>query len=41
MAEELLFGKLSSGGHIAITLEKDELKFELESKQELETQESS
>jgi len=41
MAEELLFGKLSSGGHITITLEKDELKFDLESKQELETHETS
>lgn len=27
LAEELLFGKLSEGGHVFVTVEKDELKF--------------
>ena len=30
LAEELLFGKLSSGGHVTITVENDELKFLIE-----------
>lgn len=37
LAEELLFGKLSQGGHVAITLVEDELHFELEGKNELTT----
>jgi ATP-dependent Clp protease ATP-binding subunit ClpA len=27
LAEELLFGRLSKGGHVIITVEKDKLKF--------------
>jgi ATP-dependent Clp protease ATP-binding subunit ClpA len=38
LAEELLFGKLSGGGHIRVTVKDDELEFELESKSELATQ---
>jgi ATP-dependent Clp protease ATP-binding subunit ClpA len=30
LAEELLFGKLSKGGHVNVTVEKDELKFAIE-----------
>ena len=35
LAEELLFGKLASGGEIRISVENDEFSFELESKEEL------
>ena len=37
LAEELLFGKLANGGHIRISVENDELTFEMESKDELAT----
>ena len=37
LAEELLFGRLASGGHITITLRNDELFFEMEGKNELTT----
>ena len=30
LAEELLFGKLSTGGHVIVTVEKDAIKLELE-----------
>ena len=30
LAEELLFGKLSKGGHVSITVEEDKLKFAIE-----------
>ncbi len=35
LAEELLFGKLSGGGEIRISVHEDEFSFELESKEEL------
>ena len=35
LAEELLFGKLTSGGHVDITLKGDELKIAVESKEEV------
>ena len=35
LAEELLFGKLTSGGHVNITLKGDELKIAVESKEEV------
>jgi ATP-dependent Clp protease ATP-binding subunit ClpA len=35
LAEELLFGKLSQGGHVNITVEDGELSLEIESKEEL------
>ncbi len=35
LAEELLFGKLTAGGQIRITVKGDEFSFELESKEEL------
>lgn len=35
LAEELLFGKLAEGGHISITVNNDELAFELKAKKEL------
>ena len=38
MAEDLLFGKLASGGHIRIGVKDDALQFELEGKNELATQ---
>ena len=38
LAEELLFGKLANGGHIRISVDNDELSFEMESKDELATQ---
>ena len=34
LAEELLFGKLEHGGHILVTTEGDELKVEVEEKEE-------
>ncbi|MFP3874452.1 MAG: ATP-dependent Clp protease ATP-binding subunit ClpA, partial [Thiohalophilus sp.] len=37
LAEELLFGKLANGGHIRISVDNDELSFEMESKDELAT----
>jgi len=37
LAEELLFGKLASGGHVNITVEDGELLLEIESKEELAT----
>jgi len=37
LAEELLFGKLSHGGEIRISVKNDEFSFELESKEELAT----
>ena len=30
LAEELLFGKLASGGHVRIGLKEDQLSFEIE-----------
>jgi ATP-dependent Clp protease ATP-binding subunit ClpA len=30
LAEELLFGKLSNGGHVKVTIEKDKIKFLIE-----------
>ena len=38
LAEDLLFGKLASGGHIRIGVKDDALQFELEGKNELATQ---
>ncbi|NNF97139.1 MAG: ATP-dependent Clp protease ATP-binding subunit ClpA, partial [Halobacteria archaeon] len=38
LAEDLLFGKLASGGHIRIGVKADALHFELEGKNELATQ---
>lgn len=38
LAEDLLFGKLESGGHIRIGVKDDALQFELEGKNELATQ---
>ncbi|MCW9024567.1 MAG: ATP-dependent Clp protease ATP-binding subunit ClpA [Gammaproteobacteria bacterium] len=38
LAEELLFGKLAGGGLIKISVENEQLKFELESREELATQ---
>ena len=38
MAEELLFGKLANGGLIKVSVENEQLKFELEGKDELATQ---
>jgi ATP-dependent Clp protease ATP-binding subunit ClpA len=38
LAEELLFGKLAGGGLIKISVENEQLKFELESRKELATQ---
>ena len=38
LAEELLFGKLSQGGHISITVKDDKLAFDLKGKTELITQ---
>ena len=38
LAEELLFGKLASGGHIRISVKDDKLTFETEGKNELATQ---
>jgi ATP-dependent Clp protease ATP-binding subunit ClpA len=38
LAEDLLFGKLASGGHIRISVKDDALEFELEGKNELATQ---
>ncbi len=37
LAEELLFGKLSAGGHVNITVEDGNLSLEVESKEELAT----
>ena len=37
LAEELLFGKLANGGLIKISVENEQLKFELESSEELAT----
>ncbi len=39
LAEELLFGKLAQGGHVHITMENDELKLTVESKDEVATTE--
>lgn len=39
LAEELLFGKLTSGGHVHISLAGDELKLTVESKDEVATTE--
>jgi ATP-dependent Clp protease ATP-binding subunit ClpA len=38
LAEDLLFGKLSDGGHVRVSVKDDALKFELEGKNELATQ---
>ncbi len=38
LAEDLLFGKLANGGHIAVSVREDALHFELEGKNELATQ---
>ncbi len=34
MAEELIFGALSKGGHVAITLDKGEISFKYSSNQD-------
>ena len=39
LAEELLFGKLAHGGHVHISMENDELKVTVESKDEVATAE--
>ena len=38
LAEDLLFGKLSDGGHVRVSVKDNALKFELEGKNELATQ---
>jgi len=38
LAEDLLFGKLASGGHVRVSVKGDALDFELEGKNELATQ---
>jgi ATP-dependent Clp protease ATP-binding subunit ClpA len=40
LAEELLFGKLANGGHVHISLQGDELKLSVESKDEVAAAES-
>ena len=35
MAEELIFGKLSKGGHVEITIKDKKISFEFSNKQEV------
>ncbi len=37
LAEELLFGKLSSGGHVKLTVKNGELRFQIKSKKQAES----